>query len=203
MVRPRGRNSRFRYVLNILISLPLFAFFFSAVFPALLGVLTFNIPSVFYAVLILISFMSYALSLHIRKSLYIEGDIPADTSMFVSELLLFPLLLAYPSLTTASRDIFAVLDSGIMIAASVFAIVGTTIKAKEFPKLDSETVFFLSVFTVLSLAVFGSVLLASNLYVNVGFAVSYLSIFMLFNLSIYTAQLLAYKEHLELKRLLV
>ena len=196
------KNNPMRLLFDFFIMLPFFILLFST-FINTFSQATLVFSTLQYCFAMVLSAVSYAVSLRGRRILYIKGDIPADTSFFVAELLLFPLLLFFPSVSPSSSGIFIFLDVGMIVALSVLSVFVGTFGKKDFPLLDSRAVCMLAFSAAMALAVFSIVFFTFSGFFYLAAALSYYAIFEMFGLLVYTAQLFAYKDRIDIKKALL
>jgi hypothetical protein len=193
------KYSRWKYAPDVLIVLPVYLFVINVVFNASGQIPYFRISQEMYLISLLFSVFAFLISRNLKDKLYVKGEIPADTSMFIGVLIMFPFILSLPTGGMAINA-FLILDGAIIVASAVFAVVGTTLRPKDFPVRDSLTVFFAVTMTVAISAVLSILLFAFNNFITLGFLFGYLSVFYLIQLAIYTVQLFGYRDKFNLMK---
>lgn len=190
------KPSSWKYVLEFLMLLPFFLLFFS-VFESTFSTINIIFPSWAFLVALLVSFLSYSSSRLSRNRLFLAGEIPADTSMFVADLLLFPFILSFPPNAVGAANYFASLDIGIVVFLGVLVLVISRMDKKLFPKRDNLTVFATAAFGDVILSAFSVMLFAFNAYATLAFILSYFTVLFLIMLAIYTLQIFAYLDRFD------
>lgn len=190
------KSNKLRLVAEGFIVLPVFLFILVGISNGLRSAPYIKIPQVMYWFLLLLSIIAFLISKKFKNKLFAKGEIPADTSMLIGTLIMFPFILSF-SLIGNSAYAFLTLEGAIIVASVLFAAVGTTFKPNDFPIRDNLAGFFLVAITIMITAVLSVLILANNL-ITLGFVVGYFSVFMLVQLAIYTVQLFAYRDKFNL-----
>lgn len=146
---------------------------------------------------LVVSFIGYNESVKRRSSLYSKLDkIPADTAFFWSIVLMFPLLLIFPSISASHIGFLVSICEALVVAVSIFALVGVELR-KEFSESDNLSLFLGLIFGVIILSIFAIAFLSAPIFTVMGLMLSYFAIWILFQLIVYTFQLLAYIEEFD------
>jgi energy-converting hydrogenase Eha subunit A len=199
--RARGPN-RQRYAFELSIGAPLIFLFVAAIW-RYMGVIDLTHNLDYYLIALLISVLSYALSLHFRERLFINDKTPADTSMFLSNLMLFPFILMYPtSISSGMITLLAALEASMMVVAGILALLGSNIKKGEFPEPDNLTSITIAIMLVIFFGI-GSLLSFALGHPALGLLAAYLSVYELFGSSVYLIQLIAYRDGIDLKKIIL
>jgi hypothetical protein len=180
-----------RLGLNLLIIFPIMAF---------CCLMPFDVSSFIgqYFVVIIVSLMisvgAYAVSLKFRASLYSKLDrVPADTSFFFATAFMIPLLIIFPFISTGNIGVFVSVGEGIIVAASIFALVGAELR-DEFPQSDTLSLFLGIIASIIIMSILSMIVLSATSLTILGLLMSYLAIWFLFTLIIYTIQIIAFAE---------
>jgi hypothetical protein len=159
------KNNPMRFVFDFIITLPTFIWFYASLAEAV------NLPALFlptlgiYMGLLLISILAYTVSRILRGWLYVKEDIPADTCLFLGNLLIFIPIILFPSINTGIATItFLALDASIIVVSGFFALALANFDKGDFPIFDSYGLYVNSVLFLVILAIFSIVFLSFSRY---------------------------------------
>lgn len=178
------------------------------IFPLLLITVNFILGTDFllsamgYFLLVLAACATYFVIYRSEKKIYPKGDVPTYNAMFFASLLMIPFVAFYNPTSPRSVSIFALMDVAIIVATSVYAIAFFSLDKKNM-KGGSVAGFLLLTAQIVSFTILSMGFFAFDVYLAAGFILNYLGIFSLFCLIIYMVQMLARRDGINLKRMIL